>query len=127
MPLEKSIKVACMKALRARGALVYKNHGGPMGVRGIPDLVVHANGRTIYIEIKQPGEKPTEIQESEHRKLAAAGIPVCVCTSKEDAEAAFDRYLAGDPHNPGGAIVEAIRAGRYNARVGAFKMGGKGK
>jgi len=59
-------------ALEKRGAFVFKVHGGPMMMAGLPDLVVCYRGRYIGLEVKMPGNKPSPIQERVGSKIHSA-------------------------------------------------------
>jgi hypothetical protein len=48
---------------------------------GYPDLWLLKEGRTVFIEVKQPGKQPTPLQELRHKELRAAGFQVIVATS----------------------------------------------
>jgi len=39
------------------------------------------NGQCVFVEVKQPGEKPTALQELRHRELRNEGFQVIVMTS----------------------------------------------
>ena len=51
---------------------------------GIPDLMCLKNGKTIFIEVKQPGREPTELQRYRHAELISKGFTVYVITSEKD-------------------------------------------
>ena len=51
---------------------------------GIPDLMCLKNGKTIFIEVKQPGREPTELQKYRHYELIKQGFTVHVMTSEKD-------------------------------------------
>ena len=51
---------------------------------GIPDLMCLKNGKTIFIEVKQPGRDPTELQKYRHAELIKQGFTVHVLTSEKD-------------------------------------------
>ena len=51
---------------------------------GIPDLMCLKNGKTIFIEVKQPGREPTELQKYRHAELIKQGFTVHVMTSEKD-------------------------------------------
>jgi Holliday junction resolvase len=51
---------------------------------GIPDLMCLKNGKTIFIEVKQPGREPTELQKYRHAELIKQGFQVYVLTSEKD-------------------------------------------
>ena len=65
--------------------LAFKIHGGPYQVSGIPDICCVHQGRTIWFEVKLPGEKPDPIQIVFHNKLRSAGAEVYVITLVEEA------------------------------------------
>jgi hypothetical protein len=51
---------------------------------GMPDrLVLMPEGRTAFAEIKTPGKKPTELQQSCIRRLRQLGFTVAVIDSAE--------------------------------------------
>ena len=68
-----------MKALTKQGWLVLR----PVAVSksGYPDLWALKSGRCVFIEVKQPGQKPTPLQELRHKELREAGFTVVVATS----------------------------------------------
>lgn len=51
---------------------------------GIPDLMCLKNGKTVFIEVKQPGKEPTELQKYRHSELIKQGFTVYVLTSDKD-------------------------------------------
>jgi len=51
---------------------------------GIPDLVCFKNGKTIFVEVKQPGREPTELQKFRHTQLTQQGFQVFTLTSEKD-------------------------------------------
>jgi len=63
--------------------------------RSVPDrLCQHDFATIIFIEFKRLGEKPTEAQAKEHRKLRMRGFIVYVIDNLEDAKRVLDK------HNP---------------------------
>lgn len=76
--------------LESEGAFVFKVHGGPQMLAGLPDLIGCYKGRFIGIEVKQPGQKPTARQEFVHRMIRKAGGEVIVATCVEDAHNLLD-------------------------------------
>lgn len=75
--------------LTAHGAFVFKVHGGPTMMRGLPDLIVCVRGRYVGVEVKMPGNKPAAAQLSVHRKIERAGGEVIVAYGIDDV-----RHLA---------------------------------
>lgn len=51
---------------------------------GHPDIEAYKDNRAIFIEVKQPGCKPTELQLYRHRELRKQGFEVYVMTSDKD-------------------------------------------
>ena len=51
---------------------------------GMPDIVIFHDGRTIGVELKIPGAKPTPIQLEMFNKLRCAGISVAIIHSIEE-------------------------------------------
>lgn len=47
---------------------------------GIPDTLILRNGKVVFIEFKQPGEKPEPLQLYRHRKLTEQGFKTLVVT-----------------------------------------------
>lgn len=48
---------------------------------GWPDLQAHKDGFTIFIEVKTPKGKVSEIQKYRHKQLTNKGFIVIICTS----------------------------------------------
>ncbi|QFP95793.1 holliday junction resolvase [Gordonia phage CherryonLim] len=74
-----------MTALRNEGAFVFKVHGGPMMMAGLPDIVGVYLGRFIAVETKMPGNKPSDLQLVIHDRIRAAGGQVVVAHSVDEA------------------------------------------
>lgn len=84
MPKEKNIVAAILRALRERGYWAVKLHGGPYQVAGLPDVLAIKDGRAAWVEVKQPGERATPIQEATIEKLRQAGCLAFVATSANE-------------------------------------------
>ena len=54
-----------------------------IGRRGAPDRLVMLNGRTIFIELKAPGEKAKPHQVREHERMRKMGQRVEIVDSCE--------------------------------------------
>ena len=63
------------------------------GMRGIPDRLCVANGKTIWIELKRPGEKARPLQLAVIRKLEQHGAEVYILDNKQDVDVIL-RHLA---------------------------------
>ena len=73
-PLESDIQRSVIKQLEAAGWYVIKLI--QTNKNGIPDLICHRDGQTMYIEVKQPGKNMTHLQELRYNRLIGEGIPV---------------------------------------------------
>ena len=86
MPKESAIVGAIVRAAKADGWWTMKIHGGPYQISGVPDLLCIRNGEAVFLEVKQPGKKPTQIQVARMLEIEKVGKAKCfVTTSKEDA------------------------------------------
>lgn len=70
--------------LEDQGAFVFKIHGGPQMMAGLPDLIVCHEGKFWGVEVKQPGQKPAPRQVFVHSLIRQAGGGVIVATCVED-------------------------------------------
>lgn len=54
------------------------------GTAGVPDRIVIHKGRTMFVELKRPGEKPRPLQKVRARQMSAAGAMVyCISTTDQ--------------------------------------------
>jgi hypothetical protein len=91
MPLESSITKSIVTSAKARGWWTFKIAGGPMQTSGIPDLLCIKHGRAVFLEVKQPGKKPTPIQEQRIREIrTTGGARAEVVVSRSEAERILD-------------------------------------
>jgi Holliday junction resolvase len=69
----------------------FRVHGGPHGVRGLPDIVGCSQGFFFAFEVKLPGKKNTltMIQAKKLRDLEEAGGIVAVVTTVLEARKAL--------------------------------------
>lgn len=82
MSLEKHIQPKVIKELKRYGWYCIKII--QTNKNGIPDLLCHKQGRTMYIELKRPGLKPTPLQDVRHKELRMQGIKVHVVRYVDD-------------------------------------------
>lgn len=97
---ETDIQRDIMKAARAMGHKAYRMNSGGARARngyvhlseeGTPDLlIVMGHGLSLWVEVKRPGEKPTDIQQQRHRELRGMGHSVAVARSVQDFIEAID-------------------------------------
>jgi hypothetical protein len=87
MPLESTISKNIMKAVREKipGTMIRKRHVS-MGVMGDPDLYGSLpGGHHFEIEVKQPGNKPSDLQLKRLAEWKAAGAITGVATTVAEA------------------------------------------
>ena len=95
-PLERSLQhtvLRRLKALRATDpALAFrKRHGSAFGVQGDPDIHGVWRGVAFEIELKQPGQDPTPLQQARLKEWSAAGATVGVVHSTAELDTFLDR------------------------------------
>ena len=79
---EQIVERALVNRVKALGGIPFK-FTSP-GRRSVPDrLCLLPEGRVIFVELKAPGKRPTELQAREHDRLRALGFDVRVIDSKE--------------------------------------------
>lgn len=80
--LERKIESELGRAVKALGGLYWK-FVSP-GMSGVPDRIVALpGGRTLYVELKRPGEQPRPLQLKRHQELRDRGHRVYVIDSLE--------------------------------------------
>ena len=86
--LERDIVAAIKRYLLTLGDAVFfwKEHGGPYGCAGIPDIICCYKGRFIGLECKLPDGRLTELQERAIEKINRAGGIACRVESVEDVK-----------------------------------------
>lgn len=84
---ESIIQTQIRKYLELNGWMVIKLIQTTMN--GIPDLMALKSGRTVFVEVKQPGKKPTDLQAYRHGKLKEKGFDVITATSAREVENFF--------------------------------------
>ena len=73
--LEKDIVAAIKRYLSTLGDDVFfwKEHGGPYGVSGVPDIICCYRGRFLGLEAKLPGGRLTALQKRALERINRAG------------------------------------------------------
>lgn len=100
MSSEKAITRNIMKHMRHAGWYVRKNHGNMYQPAGIPDLICHRQGETLYIEVKMPNRKPTPLQCKTMDELRTYGISCVVATSPEDVRIFWNEFKGPTEESP---------------------------
>jgi hypothetical protein len=91
MPLETTITKSIVKSAKANGWWTFKIAGGAFQRAGVPDLLCIKGGRAVFLEVKQPGKKPTPLQQHVMQEIREQGGAVAeVVTSKEQAQKVLD-------------------------------------
>ena len=84
--LEREIERAFVKRVAALGGVAEK-FTSP-GRRSVPDRIVSLPGGVIiFVELKRPGAKPTELQLRDHDRRRAMGFDVRVISTMEEVNA----------------------------------------
>lgn len=79
------------KLCKENGIYQHKNTGR----NGIPDRLLIYRGRHWFLELKRPGERPTDLQESVARELKAHGAVTVFADSCDAVDKVVDCLLAG--------------------------------
>jgi hypothetical protein len=87
MTTERAIVKAILAYLNGQpGCLARKRWGGGMGVVGDPDIDACVRGRSVQLEVKRSGERPTPLQLKRLDEWRQAGAIVAVVSSVEDVK-----------------------------------------
>ena len=82
MTTERAIVKAILAYLNGLpGCLARKRWGGGMGVAGDPDIDACIRGRSLQLEVKRPGQRPTALQLKRLEEWRNAGALVAVVVS----------------------------------------------
>ena len=87
--LERDIVIAIKAYLASLGSDVFfwKEHGGPYGTSGVPDIICCYKGCFLGLEVKQPSGRLTVLQKRAIEKINAAGGIARRVESVEDVKA----------------------------------------
>ncbi|MEA5015022.1 MAG: VRR-NUC domain-containing protein [Candidatus Limiplasma sp.] len=87
--LERDLAAAIKRYLASLGSDVFyfKEHGGPYGTAGVPDIICCYKGRFLGLEAKLPGRKLSELQRRAIAKILRAGGLAGRVESVEDIRA----------------------------------------
>ena len=84
--LEKTIEAYLVKRIHSLGGECEKFTSPAR--RSVPDrIVTMPGGKIIFVELKSPGKKATELQERDHQRRREMGFDVRVIDSKEGVDA----------------------------------------
>ena len=90
---ERDVVAAVKKYLASLGSDVFfwKEHGGPYGTSGVPDIICCYKGRFLGLEVKLPSGRLTELQKRTIEKINRAGGIACRVENVDDVQAVFAR------------------------------------
>lgn len=86
MKTETEIQSEIREYLQLCGWTVYRMNSGRKGGmllhrKGTPDLLAMRKGKSVFIEVKRPGYKPTKDQVEEHKRINDNGFAVVIADS----------------------------------------------
>ncbi len=84
---ENDIKAQVKDLLAIKGIFNYPLLQGMASYPGLPDRVMHYQGKVVYLEIKRPGGKLSKYQEKFRDQCRADGIPYWVVVDIEELDA----------------------------------------
>lgn len=82
---------------RAKARRIYTRKFTSPSHAGVPDRLFAFNGRVLFLEVKRPGERPTELQKDEILILMGMGIPATWTDNPVYGKHLLDMLHAGDP------------------------------
>jgi len=95
-PLESEVEAEVVKYAKSKGCMERKMNG--TGYRGWPDRLFLYNGRTLWVEFKKLGEKPTNLQRFIHGRLRTNGFDVSVVDNVTEGRALIDHFTQSSSH-----------------------------
>jgi hypothetical protein len=91
---ERDVEKYFREQVRGIGGRAYK-FVSPGNV-GVPDrLTLLPGGRTVFVELKAPGKKPTKIQQAQADKIRKLGFDVLTIDSKEGVDKFIREQVEG--------------------------------
>jgi Holliday junction resolvase len=98
--LEKDIVAAIKRYLASLGDEVFffKEHGGPYGQSGVPDIIACYQGRFLGLEVKLPQGRLTALQKRAIEKINRAGGIAARVESMDDVKAIIRRVDEEQTH-----------------------------
>lgn len=88
---EQDVEKYLREKVRQAGGRAYK--WVSPGNSGVPDRIVLLPGnRTVFVELKAPGRKPTPLQRAQAAKIETTGHTVLVIDSKDGVDQFIQDY-----------------------------------
>ena len=88
MPTESCIEQKVCQYAKSKGWLVYK-FTSPNN-RGVPDRLLLKDGKTVFIEFKAPGKKPSRLQDFVINQIRKQNFNVFVVDNLEEGRLLID-------------------------------------
>ena len=82
MGTEQKLQTKIINYLKSDGWLVVKTI--QLSINGMPDIFAFKNGRTVFIEVKSPNGKRSELQKYRIEQLTAQGFTAFFCESLDE-------------------------------------------
>jgi len=93
--LEKEIVAQIMRYLKTvPHCFAWKEHGGPHGTAGLPDVICCYHGLFVGLEVKTPSGKLTKLQETTLQRIQAAKGCAFKVTSVEEVKEVLQKLNA---------------------------------
>jgi hypothetical protein len=90
------------------------------GTAGVPDRIIIRDGRTVFVELKAPGEGPRRLQREVIKDLRSHGALVYLADTKELVDELLTELAAGrtpDPAKAGSSPAQGRSRPRASRRV----------
>lgn len=82
---ESTLEAQIVHYAKSKGCLAYKFSSPSQ--RGVPDrMIIGPTGKILFLEIKAPGRKPTQLQRYELAELRTHGMPATWVDRFDDAK-----------------------------------------
>ena len=92
MPSEAQIEEKLKDYCRKHG--IYTRKFASPSNRGVPDRIFCKNGKVLFMELKKPGNEPTDLQHREIGLLRTHGMNATWCDNYAEAAAHLERLFA---------------------------------
>lgn len=89
---ERTIEGYLLGQCRAQHLLCLKFTSPTRG--GVPDRVIVSSTKTVFVEVKRPGEKPTRRQLAVHAKMRGFGAEIHVVDDRAGVDALINELSA---------------------------------
>jgi len=88
MESEKTLQPKIIKHLKKEGWYVVKTI--KLSVNGLPDIFAFKDGKTVMIEVKSEGKKPSKIQDFRIREVQEYGVKAFYCDTYQSFKDNFE-------------------------------------